>query len=91
MSEATARKTQVVTLRLPNELKTRLDQQAKAQGVSVNNLANYLLTTQLSQLETLTAIERRLQKKSLPELKRNVEAILNKVPHKTPTPEWDRL
>lgn len=91
MSEATARKTQVVTLRLPTELKARLDQQAKAQGVSVNNLANYLLTTQLSQLETLAAIERRLQKKSLPELKRNVEAILNKVPHKIPTHEWDRL
>lgn len=91
MSEVTARKTQVVTLRLPSELKTRLDQQAKAQGVSVNNLANYLLTTQLSQLETLSAIEHRLQQKNLPELKRNVEAILNKVPHNTSISEWDRL
>ena len=43
MSESCLIKTQVVTLRVPNELKSRLEQQAKFQGVSLNNLANYLL------------------------------------------------
>jgi hypothetical protein len=80
-----------VTLRIPVELKSRLDQQAKLQGVSVNNLANYLLTTQLSQLETLSAIEQRLQGRSLTDLKKKVSALLNKVPHKPDLPEWDRL
>lgn len=83
--------TQVVTLRLPVELKARLDQQAKQQGVSVNNLANYLLTTQLSQLETLAAIEQRLKTKDLASLKRKVFSILDSVPGKPDVPEWDRL
>ena len=56
MSESCLIKTQVVTLRVPNELKSRLEQQAKVQGVSLNNLANYLLTTQLSQLETFAGL-----------------------------------
>jgi predicted HicB family RNase H-like nuclease len=38
-------KTQIVTSRVPAELKTRLAHEAKAQGVSLNNLANSFLTT----------------------------------------------
>ncbi len=41
-------KTQIATLRIPVELKVRLEQEAKHQGVSLNNLANYYLTTQYS-------------------------------------------
>jgi hypothetical protein len=91
MSELAASKTQVVTLRIPLELKSRLDQQAKLQGVSVNNLANYLLTTQVSQLETLSGIEKRLQKTDIDTLKQKVTGLLDKVPGKRPLPEWDRL
>lgn len=91
MSETAISKTQVVTLRIPAELKSRLDQQAKVQGVSLNNLANYLLTTQLSQIETFSAIEHRLQGKKLATLKQKVASLLDKVPHKPDLPEWDRL
>lgn len=91
MSEASLLKTQVVTLRVPNELKSRLEQQAKFQGVSLNNLANYLLTTQLSQLETLSGIEQRLRGRNLNDLKQKIAFLLNKVPHNPDLPEWDRL
>lgn len=91
MSELSANKTKVVTLRIPLELKYRLDQQAKLQGVSVNNLANYLLTTQVSQLETLSVIEKRLLKSDIEGLKKKVSRILDKVPGGQPLPEWDRL
>ncbi|PIE00668.1 MAG: hypothetical protein CSA79_02900 [Thiothrix nivea] len=91
MSELSANKTKVVTLRIPLELKSRLDQQAKLQGVSVNNLANYLLTTQVSQLETLSVIEKRLLKSDIEGLKKKVSRILDKVPGGQPLPEWDRL
>ena len=90
MGEA-IQKTQVVTLRVPVELKSRLDQQAKTQGVSLNNLANYMLTTQLSELETLSKIEQRITSKSLVSLKANVSAILSKVPRKSELPVWDKL
>ena len=90
MGEA-IQKTQVVTLRVPVELKSRLDQQAKTQGVSLNNLANYMLTTQLSELEALSKIEQRITNKDLVSLKANVSAILSKVPRKSELPEWDKL
>ncbi len=91
MSKTAVNKTQVVTLRLPADLKSRLDLQAKLQGVSLNNLANYLLTSQISQLETLSVVEQRLRGKDIKTLKNNVAAILDKVPHKAEVPEWDRL
>ena len=91
MSESTSIKTQIVTLRVPSELKNRLEQQAKLQGVSLNNLANYLLTTQLSQLETLAGIETRLRNQSVDTLKRKVAILLDKVPHRPDLPEWDWL
>jgi predicted HicB family RNase H-like nuclease len=42
-------KTRVVTLRMPAELKKRLEREAKYQGVSLNQLTNYLLNTILPQ------------------------------------------
>jgi len=62
-------KTQIVTLRVPIELKVRLEREAKHQGVSLNNLANYYLTTQLSQIEVLSVIESRISQKNITELK----------------------
>jgi hypothetical protein len=50
-----------------------------------------MLTTQLSELETLAKIEQRLSTKKLSSLKKKVSAILDKVPHKVDVPEWDRL
>jgi hypothetical protein len=80
--------TQVVTLRMPVDLKRRLETVAKYQGVSVNQLANYLLNTTLTQLETLSALESRLSQKSIPELKKRVRSILDKIPSRE-IPEWD--
>ncbi len=83
-------KTKVVTLRMPVDLKKKLELEAKHQGVSINQLSNYLLAVQLTQLETLYALESRLEKKSIPQLKERVRHILEKVPGKQ-VPAWDRL
>jgi len=84
-------KTQVVTLRVPAELKIRLAHEAKTQGVSLNNLANYFLTTQLSQFEALSVVESRISKKNISTLKAKVAKILNAVPKKKTVPEWDTV
>lgn len=84
------RKTQVVTLRMPVDLKNRLETVAKYQGVSINQLANYLLNSTLTQLETLSALETRLSQKSIPKLKKSVRNILDKVPSRE-VPEWDSV
>ena len=83
------KKSQIVTLRVPFELKIRLECEARQQGASINNLANYLLTTQLSQLEALSVIESRISKKSIPQLKTKISAILAAVPKKKTVENWD--
>ncbi len=84
-------KTQTITLRVPIELKARLENEARHQGVSLNHLANYYLTTQLSQIEALKAIESRIEKKNLSALKSRVEKILAAVPKSNAVPEWDAI
>jgi hypothetical protein len=80
--------TQVVTLRMPVELKRRLEREAKYQGVSLNQLTNYLLNIQLTQVEAISALESRLSQKSIKKLKNNVGRILDKIPGRE-VPEWD--
>ncbi|PWQ97915.1 toxin-antitoxin system HicB family antitoxin [Leucothrix arctica] len=84
-------KTQVVTLRVPLDLKKRLESEAQLQGVSMNNLANYLLTTQISQLEALSTIEARMANKSFAELKSKVNGMLDTVEESDNVPSWDSL
>ncbi len=84
-------KTQIVTLRVPVELKVRLEHEAKHQGVSLNNLANYYLTTQLSQIEALSVIESRISRKNITSLKSKVKKILSAVPKKKAVPQWDAV
>ena len=81
---------QIVTLRMPGVLKQRLEREAKYQGVSLNQLANYLLNTQITQLEVISALENRLSKKSLTPLKRKVSRLLDKVPERE-VPAWDAM
>ena len=83
--------TQVVTLRIPVELKSRLESEAHLQGVSMNNLANYMLTTQISQIEVLSALEARISKKDIPSLKTKVAKILEAVQVNDNISEWDKV
>lgn len=81
-------RTQAVTIRMPYDLQQRLEHVADIQGVSVNQLVNYFVTVQLTQLETLSALETRLAQKTLPDLKAKVGAILDRVPDRD-VPAWD--
>lgn len=85
-----SKSTQVVTLRIPVELKYRLENEAHLQGVSMNNLANYMLTTQISQIEVLSALEARASKKDITSLKSKVSKVLESVQKNTNVPEWDK-
>ncbi|MCK5897440.1 MAG: hypothetical protein KAG06_00020 [Methylococcales bacterium] len=84
-------KTQVVTLRIPVDLKARLENEAHIQGVSMNNLANYMLTTQISQIEVLSAIEVRISRKNISSLRNKVNKVLDSVQKNYDIPEWDKV
>ncbi|MDP3831915.1 MAG: toxin-antitoxin system HicB family antitoxin [Ignavibacteriaceae bacterium] len=81
---------QVVTLRLPKDLKRRLEREAIYQGVSINQLTNYLLNSQLTQLESVSILESRLSNKSATNLKKKARQIMSKVPSRE-VPSWDRV
>ena len=83
-------KTQVITLRIPVQLKSRLESEAHLQGVSMNSLANYMLTTQISQIEVLSALEARISKKDARSLKAKVYKMLDSVQQNPNVPEWDK-
>ncbi len=83
-------KSLTLTVRMPAELKKRLEREAKYQGVSLNQLTNYMLTVQLTQLETISALENKLSEKSIFQLKKKAEAILDKIPERK-VPAWDSL
>ena len=83
-------KSNVLTLRVPWELKKRLEVEAKLQGVSLNQLSNYLLNEQLTQLELISKFESRLSQKNIDNLKVKVKNILEKVPKKE-VPTWDTI
>ena len=52
---------QVLSLRMPMDLKKRLENQAKVQGVSLNQMATYLISNELTQLETIKKIEHKIK------------------------------
>jgi len=83
-------KSNVLTLRVPWELKKRLEVEAKLQGVSLNQLSNYLLNEQLTQLELISKFESRLSQKNIDNLKVKVKNILEKVPRKE-VPTWTQF
>lgn len=80
---------QNVTLRMPIELKFRLENEAKQQGMSFEDLANYLMVAQLRQIEILSGLESKRAKKSLADLKVKVNKILDGVPKREDVPDWD--
>lgn len=82
--------TNVLRIKIPMELKQRLEREAQSQGTSVNQLTTYLLTTQLTQLEALSSLEAKLARSSIVNLKKNVKGILEKVPDR-PVPQWDKI
>ena len=53
-----------------------MEHEAKHQDVSLNNLANYFLTTQLSQVEALSMIDERISKKIFLDLNPKLEKYL---------------
>jgi len=71
-------------------MKDRLKDAASREGVSMNQLANYLLNRDVTQLEELHAMEMRLDNKAPADLVARGKAVLDRVPARA-VPAWDAL
>ena len=79
-----------LTIRVPEELKNRIETIAAQQGISINQFAMYAFTKEIGELEAgdfFRNISRGVDKKAL--FKR-FDSILSKVPDRE-VPDWDQV
>ncbi len=84
-------KASLLTLRIPSELKHKIERLAEEQGVSINQLALYAFTKEVKELETRSFYERYYKGKSKKEIIYGVKEVLNKLNNEGNIPEWDKL
>ncbi len=82
--------TSVLTLRIPFELKHKIELMAEKQGVSINQLAMYAFTKEMMEMETSNDLSKYWSKNSKKEIFSNFDKVLKKV-NKNKAPNWDRI
>ncbi|NBB90497.1 MAG: toxin-antitoxin system HicB family antitoxin [Spirochaetes bacterium] len=78
-----------LTIRVPEELKDRIETLAAQQGISINQFAMYAFAKQIQELEAGTEIRKSLRGIDRKQLFRRMDEILDRVPDRD-VPEWDR-
>ena len=79
----------VMTIRVPEDLKDRIEKFALLQGVSINQFALYTFTKELAELEVNKFFRNELKSKKKETLK-NFDLLMNTVPSRT-NPDWDEI
>lgn len=83
-------KSHVMTIRVPEELKERIETNALLQGVSINQFALYAFTKELAELENSSYFQDQLRGKKKEDILSAFDRVLSKV-KPSPPPEWDAL
>ncbi len=83
-------KASVLTLRIPNELKHKIEKMADKQGLSINQLALYAFTKEIQEMETSNYLSKFWNKKSKKEILNDFDEVIAKV-KKSNVPEWDKI
>ena len=80
----------VLTIRVPNELKHKIEKMADKQGLSINQLALYAFTKEIQEMETSNYLSKYWNKKSKKEILNDFDEVIAKV-KKSSVPDWDKL
>jgi len=83
-------KTNVMTIRVPEELKERIENTAMLQGVSINQFALYAFTKELSELENSKYFKAFLRDKKKDDIIKGFDEVFSKVKNR-PVEDWDKL
>jgi hypothetical protein len=83
-------KASVLTLRLPFELKHKIEQVADEQGVSINQLALYTFTKEIEEMETYNYFEKYWKGKNKKKLFDDFDKVIGKVKSRN-TQKWDEI
>ena len=77
-------------LRVPNELKHKIEKIAHQQGLSINQLALYMFTKEISDLETSNYFEKYWKDKTKKEIYSDFDVVINQIQNRE-VPDWDKL
>jgi hypothetical protein len=83
-------KASVLTIRVPKELKHKIEQIADQQGVSINQLALYAFTKEIKEMETSSFFNNYWKSKTKIEIYNEFDGVMKKV-GKTKLPAWDKI
>ncbi len=83
-------KVNVMTIRIPAELKDRIEITAKLEGVSINQFALYAFTKELSELDNSQYYTNLLKDKNKEEIIKGFDEVFGKVKDRD-VEEWDKL
>lgn len=83
-------KASVMTVRLPTELKQRIDLIAAEQGVSINQLAMYMFAKEVSSFEAGNQISKYWAGYDKKEILQGFDEVVAKV-KKRKVPQWDKV
>ena len=83
-------KASVLTIRIPADLKHRIDLLADEQGVSINQLAMYMFAKEIGNMESSQQIAGYWKGYSKKEIEKNFDAVMQKVKNR-PVPGWDKI
>lgn len=78
-----------MTIRVPEDLKDRIEKFALLQGVSINQFALYTFTKELAELETNKFFRNELRSKKKDTLKK-IDLVMSSIPARK-NPEWDKI
>jgi uncharacterized protein (DUF1778 family) len=79
-----------LTIRVPEELKSKIETLAAQQGISINQFALYAFSKEIGELESAQSFRRMTQGINKKELFSRIDEILSRVPDRD-VPEWDRI
>jgi hypothetical protein len=83
-------KTNVLTIRVPAELKHRIASVAEDQGVSINQLAMYMFTKEIGNIEAGQEISKYWKNYSSQKIMSDFDEVMAKVKDKS-VPDWDKI
>ncbi|TGK71121.1 toxin-antitoxin system HicB family antitoxin [Leptospira wolffii] len=84
-------KASVLTIRIPSELKHKIERVAEEQGVSINQLALYAFTKEIQDMETSQYFEKYYKGKSKKQIFSDFREVLSTIKSKGFVPDWDKL
>jgi len=82
-------KKNVLTIRVPEDLKIKLEKTARSQGVSLNQFALYAFTRGLSDIDTTSYFKSLIQNKDSEKIMSNFDDLMQKVKSRK-TASWDK-